>query len=276
MNIAIEESVGKGGKNNVADVLKTQVLLNRFLLAGSLPSNLPLLPLPFVTDAMVLAIEAFQHDIMGVGKPDGRVDPGGKTLKRLNGSVPSALDPVPKTTKGKGVEPPSPPNTAGTESFSFPFPTAPKLHWTGGSRYFGAPRGKAKPRKHAGCDLIFPKGTKIYAIADGTKVRGPYVFTSPNSDPPYPLSHAIEVVHGPILVRYGEIDPGSYVGGKDIKQGQVIAKVSTLGMLHFEVYTNPGNLTDGLSNDVYPFRRRSDLTNPDPYLQIWVKNLPTP
>jgi murein DD-endopeptidase MepM/ murein hydrolase activator NlpD len=218
----------------------------------------------------------FQHDIMGHHKPDGRVDPGGKTLKRLNGSVPSPLDPVPKSTKGKGVDPPSPPNTAGTESFNFPFPQAPGLHWTGGSRFFGAPRGKMRPRRHAGCDLIFPRGTKIYAIADGTKVRGPYVFTSPASDPPYPQSDASEVVQGPILVRYGEIEPGSYVGGKEVKKGQVLAKVSSLGMLHFEVYTNPGNLAEGLSNEVYPFKRRSDLTNPDPYLQLWVKNLPTP
>lgn len=275
MTMTIEKPVGKGDKaeNQVGDVMVVQLLLNRFILSGVLPGvPWPLVPLPFMTDGMIHAIESFQHDIMGHGNPDGRVDPGGKTIERLNGSVPSALDPVPKTTKG--TPPPSPPNTAGTEAFSFPFPKSPNLHWTGGSRYFGAKRGKKKDRRHAGCDLVFPKGTKIYAIADGIRVRPPYQFTGPESDPPYPLSHAVEIEHGPILVRYGEIEPGSYVGGTDVKQGQVIAKVGSLKMLHFEVYTNPKN-HGNLSNKVMPFKRRDDLTNPDPYLSLWVKNLPS-
>ena len=274
MNVTLNAPVGKNcptDGNQVVDLLQVQVLLNRFILAGVLPSHTFLYPLPFASDSLIMAIEAFQHEIMGYNNADGRVDPGGNTLKRLNGSVPSAVDPVPKTTKG--TAPPSPPNTAGTESFSFPFTRAPNLHWTGGSRFFGAKRGKNKDRRHAGCDLVFSPGRKIYAIADGERVRGPYKFTGPDSDPPYPLSHAVEIMHGPILVRYGEIEPGSYVGGKNPKQGEVIAKVGALKMLHFEVYTNAEN-RDQLSNKVMPFKRRDDLTNPDPYLSLWVKNLP--
>ncbi len=273
MNLSITKPVGKGAdpKNDMVDVMTVQLLLNRFILAGVLPSNFPLIPLPFATDSLLKAIEDFQHDIMGHKHPDGRIDPGGGTLARLNGPVPSSLDPVPKVNKG--TEPPSPPDTTGTEDFSFPFPKSPNLHWTGGTRYFGAKRGDVG-RRHAGCDLVFPEGTKIYAVADGTKHRGPYGFTGPNSKPPYPESDAVEIIHGPILVRYGEILPGSYVGGKEVKKGEVIAKVGKLDMLHFEVYTNPAR--DGqLSNLVMPFQRRDDLTNPDPYLSLWVKNLPT-
>lgn len=274
MSMSIQGAVGMDEKseNHVADVLVVQTLLNRFILAGVLPRIRPLLPLPMVTDAMVGAIRAFQHDILGFHNPDGRVDPGGKTLKRLNGPIPSPVAPVPKV--GKGVAPPAPPNPAGTESFSFPFPKLPMLHWTGGSRFFGAKRGKKQDRRHAGCDLIFPHGTKIYAIADGTHVSGPYQFTGPNSDPPYPLSHAVEIEHGPILVRYGELDPGSYTEGtQGVTQGQVIARVSKLGMLHLEIYTNPKDRKP-LSNAVLPFKRRGDVTDPDPYLQLWAKNLP--
>jgi len=273
LTLSIGKSVGKGEKavNNVADLWVVQILLNRFILAGVLPSNFPLLPLPYASDSLIKAIEDFQHDIMGQNNPDGRVDPDGNTMKRLNGPVPSDLDPVPKTTKG--VEPPSPPNTAGTESFSFPFSKSPGLHWTGGSRFFGAKRGKNKDRRHAGCDLVFPRGTNIYAIADGTRVRGPYTFTSPKSDPPYPYSDAVEIKHGPILVRYGEIETGSYSGGDEVKQGDLIAKVGALKMLHFEVYTNAEN-RDSLSSKVMPFKRRGDLTNPDLYLSLWLKNLP--
>lgn len=75
-------------------------------------------------------------------------------------------------------------------------------------------------RKHAGCDLIFPVGTPIYAVADGVLVRGPYSF--------YSGTYAVEIRHGNLLLRYGEIANGSYTGGKSVKKGQIIAKVGRL------------------------------------------------
>ena len=125
---------------------------------------------------------------------------------------------------------------------------------------------------HAGCDLLADTGTPIYSIGDGNLVRGPYEFTGPWMKPPLPLTHAVEVSYGDVLVRYGEIMPGSYTGGRSPKAGEKIARVGNLRMLHFELYSN-GRSTASL-NGGGPYQRRSDITNPSPYLSSWVKNLP--
>jgi len=121
-------------------------------------------------------------------------------------------------------------------------------------------------------------GTIIYSIADGVLVsHGSYQFTGPRQG--LLVTHAVEIRYGSLLVRYGEILPGSYIGGSQPKKGQAIARVGRVGnhpMLHFELYTN------GLSRSPLTvagpkggkYRRRSDITNPDPYLREWVKNVP--
>lgn len=156
------------------------------------------------------------------------------------------------------------------EGFCFPFPRLPARSWTNGGRQFGASRSEG--RRHAGCDLIFPRGTLIYAVADGVLARSPYPF--------YEGTSAVEIRHGNLLLRYGEIANGSYVGGQTVKKGQVIAKVGRLhsgsSMLHLEIYTNAassGGLTDKRRS---PYQRRSDVTDPAPYLDVWKNNLPTP
>lgn len=98
----------------------------------------------------------------------------------------------------------------GVDDFSFPLAFRPSYDWNGGKRYFGAPRSNG--RKYAGCDLLGPMGTSIYAVSDGVLVRGPYQFTGPKQG--LPVTDAVEIRHGSILIRYGEIMPGSYVGGK--------------------------------------------------------------
>ena len=104
------------------------------------------------------------------------------------------------------------------DGFCFPFPALPARSWTNGGRQFGASRSGG--RRHAGCDLIFPRGTLIYAVADGILVQPPYPF--------YEGTSAVEIRHGNLLLRYGEIINGSYVGGQTVQKGQVIAKVGRL------------------------------------------------
>lgn len=153
------------------------------------------------------------------------------------------------------------------EGFCFPFTTLPAQSWANGGRQFGASRTGG--RKHAGCDLKFPAGTPIYAVADGVLVRGPYLFYSGTS--------AVEIRHGNLILRYGEIANGSYTGGSSVKKGQIIAKVGRLNsgssMLHLEIYTN-GASSASLTTRVGELRRRSDVTDPAPYLNVWKNNLP--
>ncbi|MCL9670315.1 M23 family metallopeptidase [Citrobacter sp. MNAZ 1397] len=160
-----------------------------------------------------------------------------------------------------------------SEVFCFPFPKIPEKSWSNGGHQFGAPR-KAKDgsaRKHAGCDLIFPVGTPIYAVADGVLVQNPYSF--------YSSTYAVEIRHGNLLLRCGEIAPGScsYSGGSSVKKGQIIAKVGRLrggsSMLHLEIYTNGASST-ALTTTTGDYRWRSDVTDPTQYLNVWKNNRP--
>lgn len=153
--------------------------------------------------------------------------------------------------------------------FSFPFSFIPP-NWHMAPRAFGSNRSNG--RRHAGCDLYAPMvGTPIYAVADGVLVRGPYSF--------YSGTDAIEVKHGNLLVRYGEIKPGSFTG--TIKKGQKLAEVGRLltypqPMLHIEIYTNAASSASLTNASSLPYKRRADVTDPAPYLDVWVNNLPQP
>jgi murein DD-endopeptidase MepM/ murein hydrolase activator NlpD len=118
----------------------------------------------------------------------------------------------------------------------FPLPFIPKQSYKHGGLRFGADRRKGQ-RKHAGCDLLAPKGTPIFAVADGFVV-----------DPPWPFYHgcwAMAVNHGGYIVRYCEfMEPTKAqkerlrLGGS-VTAGEVIAHVGKMlkdSMLHFEVY----------------------------------------
>jgi murein DD-endopeptidase MepM/ murein hydrolase activator NlpD len=146
---------------------------------------------------------------------------------------------------------------------AFPLLFIPELDWhpgpAGGHRYFGAPRAG---RKHAACDLIAPKGTKIFAVEEGVVINGPYPF--------YNGTDALEVRHPLFTVRYGEIlkaADGLTIGSK-VTKGQLIAYVGKMhkdSMLHFEMYDGSGSGSLTVRSNK-PFQRRSDLVDPTEYL----------
>lgn len=147
---------------------------------------------------------------------------------------------------------------------TYPLPFRPKkyLSYHTGLRYFGAPR--AAGRKHAGCDLIAPKGTQICAVEDGHVVGFHEGF--------YHGTDAIEfkLKSSGRIVRYCEIKglaPGVHVGSR-LKEGDPIAFVGKMikdSMLHFELYE--GTATGSLTNrSNQPFQRRKDLIDPTEYL----------
>lgn len=79
MAVTISGSVGAGGRNNMADVFAIQNLLNKWItppitVNGTCDGK--------ETDPTVIAIKTFQSRFSS--RPDGRVDPGGGTLRRLN------------------------------------------------------------------------------------------------------------------------------------------------------------------------------------------------
>src|SRR4051812_35186541 len=77
----ISASVGSGGANKKADVTTVQKLLNQYLAA----QEEPLLAASGTIDPdTILAIQAYQQDVVGIAPPDGRIDPGGKTWKALD------------------------------------------------------------------------------------------------------------------------------------------------------------------------------------------------
>lgn len=77
---AIAKSVGQGGDNDPADVRTVQTMLNAISeLLGIAP-----LPVTGVSDAATIAaIRQFQFRLANILKPDGRIDAGGRSWKKL-------------------------------------------------------------------------------------------------------------------------------------------------------------------------------------------------
>ena len=82
MAIEISASVGRDGKNHGADLRKVKKLLNHVFPEHPLDVN------GDVGRDLLRRIERFQRRFMSA--PDGRIDPGGRTLRRLNASAPGA------------------------------------------------------------------------------------------------------------------------------------------------------------------------------------------
>jgi len=224
------------------------------------------------------AVIAFQRQTrIGV---DGIVGP------QTNGALRAASGGggAPSANPGGGGVPagsaPAAPTQPGSSTEYFPFATMTSWSWTSGARAFASNRSSGA-RAHAGCDLYYPQGTKIYAVKDGTVVRGPYYF--------YANTYAIEVDHGTFLARYGEIQSNAQVKvGDSVSAGQHIAQVGHLvginvpsDMLHFEMYSNTSSGSLSVSgggrirSDGIPFNRRGDLIDCTAHLNNWQNNLPT-
>ncbi len=76
-NSAIKQSVGDGGKNESADVLRVKQLLNKFGYKLAEDGN--------ADAALTTAIKDFQTKYRGSANPDGKIDPGGGTWNSLLG-----------------------------------------------------------------------------------------------------------------------------------------------------------------------------------------------
>ncbi|HZR05071.1 MAG TPA: peptidoglycan DD-metalloendopeptidase family protein [Candidatus Udaeobacter sp.] len=272
MSSEISASVGrweKGARNLPADVSAVQQLLKSAAGILEAPEMDPKgvdgkISRPPATSDTVEAIEAFQSRFTSA--VDGVVAPGSQTWVTLLAVVANM--------------PTAPGNVTDVSQWLFPFPTVPIASWQEQPRAFASPRAGGA-RLHAGCDLYFPKGTPIHAVADGVVTRGPYPF--------YCGTFALEIDHGPFLARYGEIQSKTEVtAGATVKAGQKIASVGHLvgirvpsDMLHFELYdkTMSGPLTvaigsgSAMKNGV-PFMRRKDLIDPTLKLNQWRENLP--
>ena len=272
MSSEISASVGrweKGARNLQADVRTVQSLLKAAAEILEAPEIDPKgvdgeISRPPGTSDTVEAIEAFQSRFTSA--VDGVIAPGSQTWAALLGvaaKLPTALE-----------------NVSDVSQWLFPFPTVPAESWEERLRAFASPRAGGA-RLHAGCDLYFPKGTPIHAIADGVVTRGPYPF--------YCETFALEIDHGTFVARYGEIQSKTEViAGARVKAGQKIASVGHLvgiqvpsDMLHFELYDKSlsGPLTvasdsgSAMKNGV-PFMRRKDLIDPTLKLNQWRENLP--
>lgn len=241
MTVSISMSVGdwnKGCKNREIDVTTVQELLETVAAKKDKPQYHPgaidgLIARPPKTSSTVKAIVAFQRSFMS--SPDGRVDPGGKTLQKLNE--------IANQDDKKTVPTP----VGGFAGMHFPLARVPNLSYKTGGRRYGARRSQGT-RKHAGCDLIVPEGTKIYAVDSGEIVRGPYHF--------YRGTYAIEVRHPKFVVRYCEIK--SVASGlsrnSTVPKGQLIAYVGKMyvdSMLHFKMY-------DGIATGPLTQRKNPD------------------
>jgi murein DD-endopeptidase MepM/ murein hydrolase activator NlpD len=279
---AISGSVGrrsKGAANNKADIETVQNMLR---LAAMIESEPALDPGAIdgtidsngseSNDDTVKAIEAFQARFLSA--PDGVIGVGKRTWRELM----TVLEGDETETEPAPVAAPPTPAPVNGQLF-FPFKQLPSVNWTEGMRSFGSRRSKGA-RAHAGCDLYFPVGTTIHAIADGTVTLGPYPF--------YDGTYALEVDHGAFLARYGEIQKSAMVGqGDRVSAGQPIAKVGKLNsiinsMLHLELYdksasgalTVKNNQTKKTPSGI-PFMRRRDLIDPSAKLNVWKNNRPS-
>lgn len=263
--VTISASVGQNGVNRPEDVKKVQTLLNQ---------NRHLSDHPEITEDSISgpktigAIRNFQRKVVGMNNPDGRVDPGGKTITALNTGAISGNKPAkPPPAPSPETPTPVPGKSPGNVTFTFPLKKRPNLSYKTGGRYFGAQRSNG--RLHAGCDLIAPPGTKIFAVADGV-LGAKYPF--------YSGTDALEVEHtGGFVIRYGEISnlASGLKRGSPVTRGQHIAYVGQLAsgssMLHFEMYSGTGS--GGLTvRSNKPYQRRQDLIDPTSYLD--EANLP--
>jgi len=246
----ISGSVGHKGINKYLDVSLIQTMLNDTNLSPMTLLNID----GKCGKATIAQIKEFQHRCINMLNPDGRVDPHGGTLRKLDQLQPKTPTPNNFSAIASFMKP--------KQAMCFPLASRPTQSYKLGMRKFGANR--KNKRKHAGADLYAPVGTAIYAMDDGEIINGPYAF--------YLGTQAVEIQHTNFLARYGEIKSvatGLKKGSK-VKRGQLIAYVGELrglnmSMLHLELYK--GNKTGALTVRANkPYQRRADIFDPSSIL----------
>lgn len=154
----------------------------------------------------------------------------------------------------------------------FPLGFIPKygFHKGSGRRWFGASRDSGN-RMHAACDLIARRGTPVYAAVGGLALYKKKFYEG---------TYELVVVSPHFWIRYGEIEkelPPGVIIGESVSEGQHIANVGKLKMLHFEMYkgTEVGELTNPWNKkydyvEGKKYKRRKDLMDPTPFLEQWA------
>jgi murein DD-endopeptidase MepM/ murein hydrolase activator NlpD len=126
-------------------------------------------------------------------------------------------------------------------------------------------------RPHEGIDLTAPRGTNVYATADGEVLQAGYRAGG------FGKKVLIDHGHG-YRTLYGHCDEVLVEPGQQIKRGEVIARVGSTGLsksnhLHYEVHVNgrPVDPINYYANDlsVKEFEHMIDmLSNADPSFDI--------
>jgi putative chitinase len=88
--MCIAGSVGEGGRNDRGDVKTVQILLNMHKAALDLPAQLA--EDGAIGPNTLAAIGVFQRQVMGLARPDRRIDPGGRTLSKLGAGLEAGLE----------------------------------------------------------------------------------------------------------------------------------------------------------------------------------------
>jgi putative chitinase len=90
--MCISYSVGLHGTNNSTDVKLVQILLNENL--GRLIPYAPLATDGGIGPSTLQLISEFQRRVLQMPNPDGKVDPGGQTLRELRAGMSAGLTPA--------------------------------------------------------------------------------------------------------------------------------------------------------------------------------------
>lgn len=115
----IKSSVGRGGYNRSSDVLIVQKLLNEYIKKSK--SSLKALVEDGINGRKTeAAIVAFQADVVGMARPDGRVDAGGRSIKELEAYKKSGGTKVPSAAIVTPIVKPKQPAQAGTTTGTDP------------------------------------------------------------------------------------------------------------------------------------------------------------
>ena len=85
--VSIVASVGENAKNRDTDVRAVQKALNHIIQYNILAPLAPLKEDGVAGHNTKLAIRQFQRIAVGMAAPDGRIDPSGKTLVKLNAVI---------------------------------------------------------------------------------------------------------------------------------------------------------------------------------------------